>query len=81
MGADLVRRRMNPSASRLGTPTREHTVIYRTQDGSSVCTTHTDNGTEFETRNADGDVISIRWYPRHQADMLISGLEAGRVAA
>lgn len=52
-----------------------NTMIYKTLDGSRVRTTHRGNGTEFETTNADREVISNVWLPADQAAKMIDRLQ------
>lgn len=51
-------------------------MIYKTLDGSRIRTTHTDSGTEFETRNASNETIATVWLPTERANRLIATLAA-----
>ncbi|MGY5131296.1 hypothetical protein ACWGJW_02550 [Streptomyces nigrescens] len=50
-------------------------MIYKLETGSRVRTTHYDGGTEFETTNADREVISTVWLPAEKAAPMINRLQ------
>lgn len=49
-------------------------MTYRLRNGYTVRTTNVDTGTEFETRNADGEVVSTVRLSRSEANALVRKL-------
>lgn len=56
-------------------------MTYNLPDGSTVTTTVVTDGVQFETRDADGNYISVVTQPDFMAQYLVSELQARSVGA